>query len=281
MKTILVMFTKTVLQTTRHVPRIVCLALLALLALVAPRASAAIAVVDTLPTINTANPANNYSVTFNQAGSGANMLVVNLNYRKSTAETTPVGPTNVSWVTTPDFGATYVTQTLTLAVSKWSCTTQANNRGHQIWYLPNPLPDSAGVLTITYTNSSPATQARQVLTAYTLSGVDTAIAPIVGFSVTNTSTATYTTTNDLGAVPLGGFAVVNSTIDGSTSLPKSHCHHHFYRQPIRRRSYCKHDYSFVCWWNWPQLWCFHLGSGLYSGSQLWQHQLLDRLQFRC
>lgn len=212
MNTKLVTLTKTVLQSTRHVSRLVCLALLALLALVAPQASAAIAVVDTLPTANT-TPANNYTVTFSQSGSGANLLAVNLNYRKSTADALPVGPTNVSWVTS---GST-VTQSLTLAVSQWSGSSGANNRGHQIWYLNNPLPDAAGVITVTYTNTG-GTQARQVLTAYMLSGVDTNLAPIIAFSATNVSTLTHATTNALGTVPLGGFAVLNSTIDGSTSL---------------------------------------------------------------
>jgi hypothetical protein len=209
MKNMLVPLTKTRLQTARLVPPIVCLPLLALLALVAPHASATIAVVDTLPLSqqqNSASFGNPFLTT------GGDVLVVSLNCRPPTSEL-PVGPTSLSWVT----GSGTVTQALTLAVSKFSGPSGANNKGHQVWYLWNPIHDGSGTIRADY---GIKVQRRQVLSAYTLSGVDTNVTPIIAFSATNTSTATPTTTNALGAVPLGGFAVLNSTTTGTaTSSP--------------------------------------------------------------
>ncbi len=208
MKTIPVMLTKTVFQPTRQVPHLLCLALFGLLALMTSRASAGIAVVDTLWMQNQGSTGTtNFSLPF--LTTGGNVLVVNLNFRPPTS-TLPVGPTELLWVS----GYGTVTQALTKVVDTYSGTGGANNRGHQIWYLYNPVNDSSGTIQGTYTGI----QRRQVLSAYTLSGVDTNVTPIGAFSPTNTSTATPTTTNDLGAVPLGGFAVLNSTSTGATGV---------------------------------------------------------------
>ncbi|MEI7534793.1 MAG: hypothetical protein WCK57_10535, partial [Verrucomicrobiae bacterium] len=207
MKAILVRLTNKVFQTTLPAPRSLCLALLALLVIGAPRAQAAIAVVDSSGGFISTNTTLPISQVF--PTTGGNVLVVNLSYRGPN-NFYPTGAVSaLTWITS---GGT-VTQTMTRAVEKGN--TAANAPGSSIYYLWNPLPDAGG----TISGSLPTGYVRQMISAYTLSGVDTNIAPIIGSGdATNVNTGTSVTcSNNLVGVPLGGFASLSSAMVGTTT----------------------------------------------------------------
>ena len=198
MKAILVRLANKVVQTTRPVPRSLCLALLALLALGTPQVQAAIAVVD-----STGASANSTAVPISLSfpTTGGNVLVVNLSY-KGPNGVYPVGPLTLDWVTSGS-----VTQTMTRVVQAANTATKAF--GSSIYYLWNPIADASGTVSGALPTTTPAYTA-QIISAFTLSGVDTNTLPIAATNIDNT-TANFTvsTTNAAGG-PLGGFAALCS-----------------------------------------------------------------------
>ncbi|MEI7850440.1 MAG: hypothetical protein WCH86_01250 [Kiritimatiellales bacterium] len=131
---------------------------------------------------------------------GGNVLVVNLSY-KAANNTYPAGPADVYWVTS---GGT-VTQTMTRAVQAGNSAAKAF--GSSIFYLWNPTAGSG-----TISGSLPAGYLAQIISAFTLSGVDTSVLPIIasGNAGNVLTLSSVTTTNVLTGVPNGGFAALCS-----------------------------------------------------------------------
>lgn len=135
---------------------------------------------------------------------GGNVLVVNLSY-KGVNSSYPTGPTNLYWVT----GNGTVTQTMTRAVQAGTVSTKAFSSS--IYYLWNPILDTGG----TISGALPTGYQNQILSAYTLSGVNTNTSPIIGTNVNN-SALTNTITGVTG-VPVGGFAALCSANIANTA----------------------------------------------------------------
>ena len=154
---------------------------------------ATIAVADSTAGV-TSSTSTNISQAFTV--STGNVLVVNLSYR-GTNSIYPAGPgpTNVYWVT----GGSTVTQTMTQAVQAGN--TAARAFGSSIYYLWNPNPGSG-----TISGSLPAGCQAQIISAFTLSGVDTNVSPIVASKIDNTTGSTSITSSTATNVPMGGFA---------------------------------------------------------------------------
>ena len=128
---------------------------------------------------------------------GASVLVVSLFDRNNNSANN--SPASLTW-TTPG----YASQTLLRAVSE-------NNAGadyadSDIYYLFNPNP---GTATITATDTSGNTPSAMTMQAYTLSGVDTTVAPMT-YAANNTSAFSVSVTLSPGT-PAYAWAVVNSS----------------------------------------------------------------------
>ena len=136
--------------------------------------------------------------------SGGNVLVVNLSY-KGVNSTYPTGPTNLYWVT----GNGSVTQTMTRAVQAVTVSTRAF--GSSIYYLWNPILDTGG----TISGTLPTGYQNQILSAYTLSGVNTNTSPIISTNVNNS--ALTNTITGVTSVPVGGFAALCSANIANTA----------------------------------------------------------------
>jgi fibronectin-binding autotransporter adhesin len=162
-------------------------------------AHAAIAVVDsaTTPISNGANPTN-FSIASFSVSPAANVLVVEVGTRgvNGSADTITFGG-----------------QTLTLAAQLPSTNTTV--RDSAIYYLYNPTPGTA-TLSGTF---SPAGISDYVLSAFTLGGVNTAIAPITTSAdgLTNASATATLTTAQAANVVAGSIAVMEQTLNTGTT----------------------------------------------------------------
>ncbi|MEI7851506.1 MAG: hypothetical protein WCH86_06695 [Kiritimatiellales bacterium] len=157
---------------------------------------AAIAVVD-----STGGSISNTVLPISQVFSttGGNVLVVNLSY-KAVNNTYPTGPLTLDWVTSS--GA--VTQTMTRAVQAGNSAAKAF--GSSIFYLWNPTAGSG-----TISGGLPAGYQAQIISAFTLSGVDTNISPVIASAINDASSgAASITSSTATGVPVGGFAALCS-----------------------------------------------------------------------
>ncbi|MEI7851099.1 MAG: hypothetical protein WCH86_04640, partial [Kiritimatiellales bacterium] len=164
---------------------------------------ATIAVAD-----STGGSVTNNSLTISKAFTvnTGNVLVVNLSYRGSTSNEYPVGPLTLGWVT----GGGTVTQTVARAVEAGN--TANKNYGSAIYYLWNPNTGSG-----TISGSLPPNNiVVHIISAFTLTGVDTNVSPIIAKAISNTtgnSTIISSTTN----VPVGGFAALSAASAGTAN----------------------------------------------------------------
>jgi len=130
---------------------------------------------------------------------GGNVLVVNLSY-KGVNNNYPAGPPTLDWVTSSGT----VTQTMTRAVQTGN--TAAKAFGSSIYYLWNPVADAGG----TISGGLPAGYQAQIISAFTLSGVDTNIVPIIAYAINDAQTSSSITSPTAAGVPVGGFAALGS-----------------------------------------------------------------------
>lgn len=194
-----------VTNTLFRIPGILCLSLLLLLGFGAQRARAAIAVVDSTGGIVT-NNVTTVSVPFSTTG--GNVLVVNFQFR-GTNNSYPLGlpPVPLEWVVGGN------TQSLTRAVSQ-SFSNTARAFSSSVYYLNNP---NVGAGTIQ--GSFPSSNPQQGVSAFTLSGVDINVAPIVASAVSLTDASIITNSISTN-VPAGGFAALAACnrFNGGTAI---------------------------------------------------------------
>jgi fibronectin-binding autotransporter adhesin len=160
---------------------------------------AAIAIVDNpITPISSANNPTTFSIDSFTVSPSANVLIVEVGTRGVNDSTDTI---------------TYGGQTLTLATQFPSVNTIF--RDSAIYYLYNPTPGTAA-LSGTF---SPTGITDYVLSAFTLSGVNTAIAPIAAGADGTTSASTTATLSAAQAANVvdGSFAVMEQTLNGGTT----------------------------------------------------------------
>ncbi len=162
-------------------------------------ARAAISIVDSAitPISNGANPTN-FSISSFTVSSGADVLVVEVGTRGVNGSADTI---------------TFGNQTLTLAAQLPSTNTTFHDSA--IYYLYNPTP---GTSTLSGT-FSPAGVSDYVLSAFTLGGVNTAIAPITTSAdgLANASATATLTVAQAANIATGSFAVMEQTLSGGTT----------------------------------------------------------------
>ncbi len=186
---------KTLLGSTLRIPWLMGLVLLVMLGLAAQRSAAAIAVAD-----STGGSVTNGSLTISQAFTvtSGNVLVVNLSYRGVNNQY-PIGPSTLSW------GA----QTLTRVAQVGN--TASKGYGSAVYYLWNPTPGSDNI-----SGSLPSTNSlMSIISAFTLTGVDTNVSPIIATNIDNGTVNSSITTSTATNVPLGGFASLSAASAGT------------------------------------------------------------------
>ncbi|MEI7851754.1 MAG: hypothetical protein WCH86_07970, partial [Kiritimatiellales bacterium] len=136
---------------------------------------------------------------------GGSVLVVNLSYKGANGiYPAGPGPTNLYWVV----GGS--TQAMTQAVQAGNTASKAF--GSSIYYLRGPKIGSG-----TISGSLPSGYGGQIISAYTLSGVDTNADPITAFGIFDDSIGAISITSSTAVgVPAGGFAALCSGSVGST-----------------------------------------------------------------
>lgn len=134
-----------------------------------------------------------------------NVLVANLSYRGVNNQY-GFGPATLNWVT----GGGAVTQTMTRAVEAGN--TAAKAYGSAIYYLWNPKPGSG-----TISGSLPSTNtAVHIVSAFTLTGVDTNVSPVIASNIDDNQTASSITSSTAN-VPVGGFASLCAASAGTAN----------------------------------------------------------------
>jgi autotransporter-associated beta strand protein len=180
-------------------------AALATTAVLAQHASAQVAVVNTFTAADSASTAN-----FTQSdtvSSSADVLVLAFAYKSPTEGDPGTGNAAGNSPATITFGS----QTMTLGYNVTVPNAVGGTRNVAVYYLDNPTTGAAETLTAAFNTANDVTTAYSIQ-AFTLSGVNTSVAPITGGYGDPTSTSNTTVSATASGVTSGSFAFLGNAV---------------------------------------------------------------------